>query len=101
MIDNDMLEAMRMMMREEMEPVKADIRTMKDDIQSLKIDNAKLITMEKKVDLLLEGQQGMNEKFQQLDRVVQDVEEIKIKISALESVTRDNVTQIKELRMAN
>ena len=33
--------------------------------------------------------------------MAEDAEEIKIKVSALESVTRDNVTQIKELRKAN
>ena len=48
--------------------------------------------------LLLEGQQGMTEKFKMLDQVAEDVEEIKIKVNALESATKDNTSQIRELR---
>lgn len=71
-----------------------------EDVQSLKADNAKLVTLEKKVDLLLEGQQGINEKFQKLDTVADDVEEIKAKVTALENITKDNTSQIRELRIA-
>lgn len=71
-----------------------------EDVQALKSDNAKLVTLEKKVDLLLEGQQGINEKFQKLDTVADDVEEIKAKVTALENITKDNTSQIRELRIA-
>ena len=36
--------------------------------------------------LLGEGQQGMNEKFAKLDKVAEDEEEIKVKVTALENV---------------
>ena len=71
-----------------------------EDVQALKSDNAKLVTLEKKVDLLLEGQQGINEKFPKLDTVADDVEEIKVKVTALENITKDNTSQIRELRIA-
>ena len=71
-----------------------------EDVQALKADNAKMVTLEKKVDLLLEGQQGINEKFQKLDTVADDVEEIKVKVTALENITKDNTSQIRELRIA-
>ena len=51
-------------------------------------------------DSLLEGQQGMNEKFSKLDQVAEDVEEIKIKVSALEEVSRSQASQIREIRLA-
>ena len=54
----------------------------------------------KNIKILLEGQQGINEKFQKLDKVAEDVEEIKVKVTALEEVTRSNTSQIKELRIA-
>ena len=63
---------------------------------NIKLEN----DVDKKIDLLLEGQQGMNEKFQKLDQVAENVEEIKAKVTALEAVTRDNTSQIKELRIA-
>ena len=110
MIDKDMLEAMGQLIKpindrldsmdKRMGTIEGELRTVKDDIQSLKADNAKLVTLEKKVDLILEGQQGINEKFQKLDKVAEDVEEIKVKVTALEEVTRSNTSQIKELRIA-
>ena len=118
MVDRDTLEAMRVMMREEMEPMRADIRTlkddmqtmksdmqfmkddmqfmksdvqtMKDDIQSLKADVSQMPAMRRDINLILESQQGINDKFKKLDQVAEDVEEIKIKVTALEAVTKDN-----------
>lgn len=48
----------------------------------------------------MEGQQGINEKYSKLDQVAEDVEEIKTKVTALEAVTKDNTSQIRELRVA-
>ena len=149
MVDRDTLESMRVMMREEMEPKRADIRTlkddmqtmksdmqtmksdmqfmkddmqfmksdvqfmkddmqfmksdvqtMKDDIQSLKADVSQMPAMRRDINLILESQQGINDKFKKLDQVAEDVEEIKIKVTALEAVTKDNTSQIRELKIA-
>lgn len=54
--------------------------------------------MDKRMDALAEGQANINEKFKMLDQVAEDVEEIKIKVNALESATKDNTSQIRELR---
>ena len=94
MDEKELLEAIGKMLA----PIHSDIRTIKEDVDALKADNAKLITIEKSVHLLLEGQQGINEKFKMLDQVAEDVEEIKIKVNALESATKDNTSQIRELR---
>lgn len=50
--------------------------------------------------LLGEGQQGINEKFAKLDKVAEDVEEIKVKVTALENITKDNTAQIQDIRIA-
>ena len=42
----------------------------------------------------------MNDKFKKLDQVAEDVEEIKAKVTALEAVTKDNTSQIRELKIA-
>ena len=55
---------------------------------------------DKRVDALAEGQANMNEKFRQLDQVAEDVEEIKVKVSALEEASRSQASQIQELRIA-
>ena len=49
--------------------------------------------------LLGEGQQMVIEKFAKLDKVAEDVEEIKVKVTALEAVTKDNTAQIRDLRI--
>ena len=98
MIDKDMLEAMRMMMREEMEPIKQDLADVKQ--RTTKIEFTLEHDVSKRLQLLTEGQQGMNDKFKKLDQVAEDVEEIKAKVTALEAVTKDNTSQIRELKIA-
>ena len=95
MMDKDMLEAIGQMLA----PIREDLSDIKQRVTKIEVTQENVTN--KSIQLLLEGQKGMNEKFKQLDQVAEDVEEIKIKVSALESVTRDNVTQIKELRKAN
>lgn len=105
-----LIEAMRQMMHEEigraLEPIREDIQALKadnaeirEDLQAVKADTARLVVLEKKVDALAEGQDGMNEKFAKLDQVAEDVEEIKVKVTALEAVTKDNTAQIRDLRI--
>ena len=55
---------------------------------------------DKRVDALAEGQANMNEKFAKLDQMAENVEEIKTKVTALEAVTKDNTSQISELKIA-
>ena len=55
----------------------------------------------KQLKLLGEGQQMVIDKFAKLDQVAEDVEEIKAKVTALEAVTKDNTSQIRELKIAN
>ena len=55
---------------------------------------------DKRIDALAEGQANMNEKFAKLDQMAENVEEIKTKVTALEAVTKDNTSQIRELRIA-
>lgn len=72
----------------------------KSDERMTKMEIHQENVTDKNIQLLLEGQQGMNEKFQKLDQVAENVKEIKAKVTALEAVTRDNTSQIKELRIA-
>ena len=97
-----LIEAMHQMMAEQskqmadmmdakLEPTKADITkinmTLEHDVKT-------------QLKLLGEGQQMVIDKFQKLDQVAEDVEEIKAKVTALEAVTKDNTSQIRELKIA-
>lgn len=79
-------------------PIMKEQREIREDLQAVKADTARLVVLEKKVDALAEGQANMNEKFAKLDKVAEDVEEIKVKVTALENVTKQNCTDIKQLR---
>lgn len=83
-----------------MDTMEGDMRTVKDDLNSVKADVAQIPDMRRDINLILEGQQGINDKFKKLDQVADDVEEIKAKVTALEAVTKDNTSQIRELKIA-
>ena len=86
MIDKDMLEAMSQLLN----PI----------IEEQRHIRVLLEHTDKRVDALAEGQANMNDKFAKLDQVAEDVEEIKAKVTALEAVTKDNTSQIRELKIA-
>ena len=85
-------------MRQDITDMKQDLTDVKQRVTKKEIHQENVT--DKNIQLLLEGQQGINEKFQKLDQVAENVEEIKAKVTALEAVTRDNTSQIKELRIA-
>ncbi len=82
--------------------MQGEMRAMREDLSEVKQRVTKIeVTQEqvtnKNIQLLMEAHTGTRDK---LDKVAEDVEEIKIKVSALESVTRDNTSQIKDIRLA-
>ena len=96
MIDREMIEAIG----ELLAPIMKEPREIREDLQEVMEDTARLVVLEKKVDALAAGHQGINEKFAKLDQVAEDVEEIKVKVTALENVTKNNTAQIKDIRIA-
>ena len=109
MEDKEILQAILAELKEVKNTQKEQGKTlaaMQKDLSEVKNRTTKIeVTLENdiKTDLKLlhEGQAGMNEKFAKLDKVAEDVDEIKIKVSAIEHVTKDNTSQIKHLRKVN
>ena len=86
-----------------MEPIKADVSGIKSDLAEVKQRTTKIeVTLEndiaKRLKTLGEGQDGVNEKFTLLDEVAERVEDIQITVNAMEAVTKQNCTDIKQLR---
>ncbi len=98
MVDKEMLEALRIMMQEELKPVNERLDAIDQRMTKMEIHQENVT--DKNIQLLIEGQQGMNEKFRKLDKMAEDVEEIKVKVSALEETSKSQASQIKELRIA-
>ena len=93
-MDKELLEAIGKML----EPLMKEQREIRDDLQSIKADVVQIPEIRRDVNVILECHQGISEKLAKLDKVADDVDEIKIKVSAIEHVTQDNTSQIKQLR---
>ena len=113
MDSQELLYAIRSVVREEIHPIKEDIAGMKEDIAGLKTDVANLkedvsvlkdelgevkqrvtkieITQEtvtnKKLELLFEGQRDTLDKFHQLDELADKVEDIQTTVEVLKVLT--------------
>ena len=96
MDEKALLEAMREMMREELEPLKRDLAEVKQRVT--KIETAQEQVTNKKIQLLIESQTETKAKMEKLDGIADRVEDIQITVNAMEAVTKQNCTDIKQLR---
>ena len=96
MDEKALLEAMREMMREELEPMKRDLAEVKQRVT--KIETAQGQVTNKKIQLLIESQTETKAKMEKLDDIADRVEDIQITVNAMEAVTKQNCTDIKQLR---
>lgn len=94
MIDREMLEAIG----ELLAPIIKEQREIREDLQAVKADVAQIPDIRRDVNLILESQQGINEKFALLDEVAERVADIQITVNAMEAVIKQNCTDIKQLR---
>lgn len=96
MDEKALLDAMREMMREELEPMKRDLAEVKQRVT--KIETAQEQVTNKKIQLLIESQTETKAKMEKLDDIADRVEDIQITVNAMEAVTKQNCTDIKQLR---
>ena len=96
MDEKALLEAMREMMREELEPMKRDLAEVKQRVT--KIETAQEQVTNKKIQLLIESQTETKAKMEKLDDIADRVEDIQITVNAMEAATKQNCTDIKQLR---
>ena len=73
-----MLQAIRQIVQSEVEPLKRDIADIK--LYQENVTN-------RDIQLLLEGMQGVNEKFQRLDDLEEKVDDIQTTVSVLKALT--------------
>lgn len=96
MDEKALLDAMREMMREELEPMKRDLEEVKQRVT--KIETTQEQVTNKKIQLLIESQTETKAKMEKLDDIADRVEDIQITVNAMEAVTKQNCTDIKQLR---
>jgi hypothetical protein len=78
MDNNELLQAIRKIVKDEIEPLK-------QEVLSIKLTQENVTN--KNIQLLMEGQQGMNEKFKSLDVLEDKVEDIQTTVSVLKALT--------------
>lgn len=78
MDDKELLQAIRQIVQSEVEPLKRDIADIK--LYQENVTN-------RDIQLLLEGMQGVNEKFQRLDDLEEKVDDIQTTVSVLKALT--------------
>ena len=96
MVDKDMLDAIGQML----EPIIKEQREIREDLQTKKADVAQIPDVRRDINLILEGQQGINDKFAALDKTEESMENLKVRVFALEEASKKQASQIRELRMA-
>lgn len=85
MDENRLLEAIRQIVKDEIkneiDPLKRQIVGLNDDVTSIKVTQENVIC--KNIQLVMEGQEGMNEQFRRLDDLEEKVDDIQSAVSVL------------------
>ena len=101
MVDKEMLEAIGQLLQPINDRLeKIDKRLDAIDERTTKIEIHLENVTDKNIQRIIDSQTGISEKFQQLDEVAARVEDIQITVNAMEAVTKQNCTDIKQLRLA-
>ena len=92
-------------LKSDMHEVKADVAGLKTDMAEVKerVTNIEIIqetVTNRNIQLLMECQRGINDKFRRLDHVEANEESLDIRTTALEEVTRIHTAAIRELLIA-
>ena len=92
-------------LKSDMHEVKADVAGLKTEMAEVKerVTNIEIIqetVTNRNIQLLMECQRGINDKFRRLDHLEANEESLDIRTTALEEVTRTHTAAIRELRIA-
>ena len=78
MDNQELLQALRQIIREE---VHTELQPIQNEVTSIKVTQENVTN--KNIQLLMEGQKGMNDKFKRLDDLEEKVEDIQVAVSVL------------------
>ena len=81
MDNQELLQALRQIIREE---VHTELQLIQNEVTSIKLTQENVTN--KNIQLLMEGQKGMNDKFKRLDDLEEKVEDIQVAVSVLKAL---------------
>lgn len=81
MDNQELLQALRQIIREE---VHTELQPIQNEVISIKVTQENVTN--KNIQLLMEGQKGMNDKFKRLDDLEEKVEDIQVAVSVLKAL---------------
>ena len=112
MLEHNDLQAIAELIRSEIQPIRKDVAELKQDISELKqevsyikeratkIEVVQENVTNKNIQVLFEGQQGMNEKFQKLDRMEMTLNAVKSDTEVMKDVVTEHSKSIRDLKLA-
>lgn len=81
MDNQELLQALRQIIREE---VHTELQPIQNEVTSIKVTQENVTN--KNIQLLMEGQKGMNDKFKRLDDLEEKAEDIQVAVSVLKAL---------------
>ncbi len=81
MDNQELLQTLRQIIREE---VHTELQPIQNEVTSIKVTQENVTN--KNIQLLMEGQKGMNDKFKRLDDLEEKVEDIQVAVSVLKAL---------------
>ena len=112
MLERNDLQAIAELIRSEVQPILEDVAELKQDISDLKqevsyikervtkIEVVQENVTNKNIQVLFEGQQGMNEKFRKLDRMEMTLNDVKSDTEVIKGVVASHSKSIQDLKLA-
>ncbi len=101
----DHLEQGQQELKADVSELKTDVTLLKKDVADLKTRVTKIEVVQeavtnKQIQLLIEGQQGMNEKFRKLDRIDQELTDVASQVEVVQQVVTQHSGSIRALQTA-
>lgn len=96
-MDKEMLDALRQIMREELEPLKAEIAEIKEDARHTRV---LIEAHDEKIQLIHEAQAETAAKLSKLDRMEQTLNDVKSEVEVIRDVVRFHSSDIATLKKA-
>lgn len=81
-----------------MDGMRANIRTLTDDVSSVKADTVRIYTLEKKVDALNEGMRGVTERFAKQDKMDAKLDSLAVDVHTLRETVSSHSAQLKAIK---
>ena len=98
MLDEKDLQAIAGLMDLKLQPIQKELAEIKERVTKIEVVQENVTN--KNIQVLFEGQQGMNEKFRKLDRMEMTLNDVKSDTEVIKGVVASHSKSIQDLKLA-